>query len=58
VAEPTGPGDELEAARTVTAWLTGFIAMELGGEFRLGGQVDTAFDHGIARLAAAITATG
>jgi AcrR family transcriptional regulator len=58
VAELAGPADALEAARTVTAWVTGFIAMELGGEFQLGGEIDAAFDYGIARIADAITAGG
>lgn len=56
VAELAEPEHALEAARTVTAWMTGFIAMELGGEFRLGGEIDAAFDYGIARIADAITA--
>ena len=49
-------GDEnaLEAARTVTAWANGFIAMELAGAFRLGGDVDRAFDYGVDRIAQAI----
>jgi AcrR family transcriptional regulator len=49
-------GDEhaLDAARTVTAWANGFISMELAGAFRLGGDVDRAFDYGIDRLTAAI----
>jgi AcrR family transcriptional regulator len=46
--------DALEAARTVTAWATGFIAMELAGAFRLGGDVDRAFDYGIDRVTRAI----
>ncbi|AWB91502.1 TetR/AcrR family transcriptional regulator [Aeromicrobium chenweiae] len=56
VGELAGPDRALEAARTVTAWLTGLIAMELGGEFRLGGEIGDAFDYGIDRLADAITA--
>jgi AcrR family transcriptional regulator len=49
-------GDQhaLEAARTVTAWMNGFVSMELAGAFRLGGDVDQAFEFGIARLTEAI----
>jgi AcrR family transcriptional regulator len=53
-----GTDDALEAARTVTAWANGFIAMELAGVFRLGGDVDHAFDYGIDHLTTAITRTG
>ncbi|MET0726150.1 MAG: WHG domain-containing protein [Leifsonia sp.] len=49
-----GSDDALPAARTVTAWVTGFIGMELAGAFRLGGDVDEAFDYGVRRLAEAI----
>ncbi|MDN5854596.1 MAG: WHG domain-containing protein [Actinomycetia bacterium] len=42
--------EALEAARLVTAWATGFIQMELAGAFRLGGDVDRAFEYGLARL--------
>ncbi|MCR2784345.1 MULTISPECIES: TetR-like C-terminal domain-containing protein [unclassified Microbacterium] len=52
--ELAGADDALEAARTVTAWATGFIGMELAGAFRLGGDVDRAYAFGIARLATAL----
>lgn len=47
-------GDALEAARLVTAWATGFIQMELAGAFRLGGDVDRAFEYGLERLEATL----
>ena len=51
-----GPRDALPAARTITAWANGFISMELAGAFRLGGDVDEAFEYGARRLAAALAA--
>lgn len=45
-----GEADALNAARLFTAWATGFLQMELAGAFRLGGDVDEAFDYGRARL--------
>jgi AcrR family transcriptional regulator len=56
VAELAGPEHALEAARTVTAWATGFIAMELHGAFRLGGDVGEAFSYGLRRITEAIAA--
>jgi AcrR family transcriptional regulator len=49
-------GDQhaLDAARTVTAWMNGFVSMELAGAFQLGGDVDRAFEFGIDRLTEAI----
>ena len=41
------PDDPLSAARTLTAWAYGFCAMEQSGAFRQGGDVDTAFAHGL-----------
>ena len=37
-------------ARLVTAWATGFLQMELSGAFRLGGDVDRAFEYGLRHL--------
>ncbi|WP_243075177.1 TetR/AcrR family transcriptional regulator [Microbacterium sp. SS28] len=45
-----GEGHGLEAARLVTAWATGFLHMELAGAFRLGGDIDDAFEFGLAAL--------
>ena len=51
-----GDDEALDAARTVTAWVTGFVGMELSGAFRLGGDVDRAFEFGVVRLADALAA--
>lgn len=51
-----GPEHALEAARTLTAWITGFLRMELAGAFQLGGDVDEAFEYGLDRLVRAIDA--
>lgn len=40
----------LDAARLLTAWATGFVQMELSGAFRLGGDVDAAFEYGLSAL--------
>lgn len=45
-----GETHALDAARLVTAWATGFIHMELAGAFRLGGDVDAAFEYGLVAL--------
>ncbi|MFI6316994.1 TetR/AcrR family transcriptional regulator [Nonomuraea sp. NPDC050556] len=52
-----GERDALEAARLVTAWATGFIEMELIGAFRLGGDVDRAFEYGLAGICRALDVT-
>lgn len=51
-----GEDDALDAARLFTAWATGFLQMELSGAFRLGGDVDRAFEYGLRRLNAGLTA--
>lgn len=52
--ELAGPDDALPAARTITAWATGFLTMELADAFRMGGDVDEAFAFGIDALARAL----
>ncbi|MDR2997115.1 MAG: TetR/AcrR family transcriptional regulator [Microbacterium sp.] len=48
------PGDPLPPARTFTAWIYGFCTMEQAGAFRLGGDVDEAFEYGLDMLLDAI----
>ncbi|MES2170741.1 MAG: TetR/AcrR family transcriptional regulator [Actinomycetota bacterium] len=52
-----GPDHALEAARTLTAWASGFVSMELNGGFNLGGDVDRAWAFGVATILAAISAS-
>jgi AcrR family transcriptional regulator len=49
-----GPERELPAARTVVAWANGFVAMELAGAFRLGGDLDEAWEFGLDGLVRAL----
>ncbi len=56
VAALAGEGHELEAARTIVAWTRGFIDMELADAFKLGGDVEAAYDYGVDRLIDAIAA--
>ena len=51
-----GDQDALHAARTVVAWTHGFVSMELAGVFRLGGDVDAAFEYGTDRITSALGA--
>lgn len=53
-ADLAGADAALDAARTFTAWANGFVSMELSGAFRLGGDVDRAFEFGVHRLADAL----
>ena len=57
VAELAGPADALPAARTIVAWAHGFITMELAGAFRLGGDVERAWDFGLDRVLTAVRRT-
>jgi AcrR family transcriptional regulator len=58
VAELAGPQHALLAARTIVAWANGFIAMELAGAFRLGGDVEQAWTFGLDQVLAAIRQAG
>jgi hypothetical protein len=58
VTELAGPQHALPAARTIVAWAHGFITMELAGAFRLGGDVDQAWDFGLDQVLAAIRRPG
>ncbi|MBB2923540.1 TetR/AcrR family transcriptional regulator [Cellulomonas cellasea] len=53
-AELVGEAEALEAARLITAWATGFLSMELAGAFRLGGDLDDAYEYAVARLTDAL----
>jgi len=57
-ADLAGEEHALDAARTFTAWANGFVSMELAGAFRLGGDVDRAFDYGVEALVAAVAGAG
>jgi AcrR family transcriptional regulator len=58
VEELAGPRHALPAARTIVAWAHGFITMELAGAFRLGGDVEQAWDFGLDRILTAVRGTG
>jgi AcrR family transcriptional regulator len=52
--ELVGKKRSLLAARLLTAWLHGFVSMELAGAFRLGGDVEEAFRYGLTTLLGAL----
>lgn len=54
-ASLAGEEHALEAARLVTAWAHGFMTMELSGAFRIGGDLERAFEFGIEHLADALS---
>ena len=47
----------LEAARLLTAFVHGFVSMEIAGAFRLGGDVDRAFRYSLDAIIAGLQAT-
>ncbi|WP_123734756.1 MULTISPECIES: TetR/AcrR family transcriptional regulator [unclassified Rathayibacter] len=53
-ARLAGEKHALEAARTLTAWSTGFIGMEINGAFTLGGDVESAWRFGLSRVITAL----
>ncbi len=55
MARITGVPAALAAARTVAAWAHGFVSMELAGAFRLGGDVDAAYDTGMEVILAGVS---
>ena len=57
IAEVAGQAHTLPAARLMVAWAHGFITMELAGAFRLGGDVEQAWDFGLDRILAAVGRT-
>jgi AcrR family transcriptional regulator len=46
------PGRVLPLARALTAFLHGFVSMELADAFQLGGSIDEAFTEGVAIVVA------
>ncbi|MFI6171037.1 TetR/AcrR family transcriptional regulator [Nocardia sp. NPDC051052] len=54
VAELAGPEHALPAARTIVAWASGFITLELARAFRLGGDLEQAWNFGLNRVLNAI----
>lgn len=49
-----GQEQALEAARLITAFANGFIAMELAGAFRLGGDVGESYRYGVNAIIGAL----
>jgi AcrR family transcriptional regulator len=53
-ARLAGAEHELAAARLVTSWIHGWVAMELAGSFQLGGDLEEAWEYALDRLVAAL----
>ena len=45
-----GEQHALDAARTVVAFVTGFVSLELAGGFRMGGDPAAAYEYGVDAL--------
>ena len=53
-----GEQKALLGARTVVAFVHGFVSMEMSGVFRFGGDIDAAFAFGIATILDALLGVG
>jgi hypothetical protein len=53
-----GPDHALDGARLVTAWATGFLALERSGALRMGGDIESAWEWGLQQLAATLGVDG
>lgn len=53
-----GSQQALPAARTLTAWISGFVRMEVQGAFGLGGSVEEAFEFGLDVMLAGLAGAG
>jgi AcrR family transcriptional regulator len=54
--EIVGREHALSAARALTAFLNGFVTLEINGSFQLGGSIDDAFEFGLKSLLAGLAA--
>jgi AcrR family transcriptional regulator len=57
LSEAIGDEKALLAARTLVAFLHGFVSMELGNAFHFGGDINTAFRFGLAAILDALLAS-
>jgi AcrR family transcriptional regulator len=53
-----GEEDALNAARVLAPFLHGFVSMEIARAFRLGGEVDNAFEHGVRTILEGLRSVG
>lgn len=58
LSEAIGDEEALLAARTLVAFLHGFVSMELGNAFHFGGDINAAFRFGLAAILDALLASG
>jgi AcrR family transcriptional regulator len=52
------PEERLPAARMLTAFLHGFVSMEIDGAFKLGGDVSQAFEYALDKLTQSLVPEG
>ncbi|TPW77433.1 TetR/AcrR family transcriptional regulator [Schumannella soli] len=51
-----GTAHALDAARFLTAWANGYLTMRLSDSLQMGGDLDAAWDWGVERAVAAVSA--